>query len=102
VDPKEDGALLAERPGASFQEIDELGPLLTEARERGSVTFEELAQCLEEVDVTKEQLRDLRLHLLEQNIDLLAQDGKPAVWQDAAAENGSRKDPDGAEPAKKI
>jgi RNA polymerase primary sigma factor len=102
VDPKEDATLLAERPGTSFQEIEELRPLLTEARERGSVTFEELAQCLEEVDVTKEQLRDLRAHLLEHSIDLLTLEGKPAVWQDAAAENGSRKDPDGAEPSKKI
>jgi RNA polymerase primary sigma factor len=102
VDPKEDGTLLAERPDGSFAEIDELRPVLAEARERGYVTFEELAGCLEEVEVTKEQLRDLRLYLVEQGIDLLAPDGKPAVWQDAVAENGSRKDPDGQEPVKKI
>jgi RNA polymerase primary sigma factor len=77
VDPKEDGALL-ERAEASFAEIEELRPMLAEARERGYVTFEELAGSLEEVDVTKEQLRDLRAHLVEQGIELLAQDGTPA------------------------
>jgi len=77
VDPKEAGALL-ERAEASFAEIEELRPLLAEARERGYVTFEELAASLEEVDVTKEQLRDLRAHLVERGIDLLAQDGTTA------------------------
>jgi RNA polymerase primary sigma factor len=77
VDAKEEGALL-ERAEASFSEIDELRPLLAEARERGYVTFEELTGSLEEVDVTKEQLRDLRAHLVEQGIDLLAQDGTTA------------------------
>ena len=77
MDPKEAGALL-ERAEASFAEIEELRPLLAEARERGYVTFEELAASLEEVDVTKEQLRDLRAHLVEQGIDLLAQDGTTA------------------------
>src|SRR3954471_9133705 len=70
VDPKEEGALL-ERSEASVAEIEELRPLLAEARERGYVTFEALASSLEEVDVTKEQLRDLRTYLLEQGIDLL-------------------------------
>jgi RNA polymerase primary sigma factor len=77
VDPKQEGALL-ERAEASFADIEELRPLLAEARERGYVTFEELAGSLEEVDVTKEQLRDLRAHLVEQGIDLLAQDGTTA------------------------
>jgi RNA polymerase primary sigma factor len=77
VDAKEEGALL-ERAEASFAEIEELRPLLAEARDRGYVTFEELASSLEEVDVTKEQLRDLRAHLVEQGIDLLAQDGTTA------------------------
>ena len=77
MDPKEAGALL-ERAEASFAEIEELRPLLAEARERGYVTFEELAASLEEVDVTKEQLRDLRAHLVERGIDLLAQDGTTA------------------------
>jgi RNA polymerase primary sigma factor len=78
VDPKEDAALL-ERTEAAIADIEELKPLLAEARERGYVTFEELAGSLEEVDVTKEQLRDLRAYLIEQGIELLAQDGTPAA-----------------------
>jgi RNA polymerase primary sigma factor len=77
VNPKDDAALL-ERTEAGFSDIEELRPLLAEARERGYVTFDELARSLEEVDVTKEQLRDLRAYLVEQGIDLLAEDGKPA------------------------
>jgi RNA polymerase primary sigma factor len=77
MNPKDEGALL-ERTDGSFSDIEELRPLLAEARERGYVTFDELAGSLEEVEVTKEQLRDLRAYLVEQGIDLLAEDGKPA------------------------
>jgi RNA polymerase primary sigma factor len=92
VDPKEEGALL-ERTEASIPEIEELRPILAEARERGFVTFEDLAASLEEVDVTKEQLRDLRTYLVEQGIDLLAQDGKPAELRgEGASEDGDTKE----------
>jgi RNA polymerase primary sigma factor len=77
MDSKQDGVLL-ERAEGSVAEIEELRPLLAESRERGYVTFDELASSLEEVDVTKEQLRDLRAYLLEQGIELLAQDGTAA------------------------
>jgi RNA polymerase primary sigma factor len=77
VDSKQDGVLL-ERAEGSVAEIEELRPLLAESRERGYVSFDELASSLEEVDVTKEQLRDLRAYLLEQGIELLAQDGTAA------------------------
>jgi RNA polymerase primary sigma factor len=101
VDPKEDGALL-ERGEASIAEIEELRPLLAEARERGYVTFEALAASLEEVDVTKEQLRDLRAYLVEQGIDLLAQDGTPAQLRgEGASEDGDAKESIGS-PGKKI
>ena len=101
MDPKEDGALL-ERGETSVAEIEELRPLLAEARERGFVTFEELAGSLEEVDVTKEQLRDLRAYLVEQGIDLLGQDGTPAQLRgDGASEDGDAKESLGS-PGKKI
>ena len=101
MDPKEDGALL-ERGEAPIAEIEELRHLLAEARERGFVTFEELAGSLEEVDVTKEQLRDLRAYLVEQGIDLLAQDGTPAQLRgEGASEDGDAKESLGS-PSKKI
>jgi RNA polymerase primary sigma factor len=78
VDPKEEGALLVDRPGeGSLAEADELRPTLELGRERGYVTFDELARSLEDVDVTKEQLRDLRAYLADQAIDLLSPDGTP-------------------------
>ena len=36
-------------------ELDELRTLIAEGQERGFLTFEQIAQCLEEIEVTKEQ-----------------------------------------------
>ena len=101
MNPKEEGALL-ERAEASFSDIDELRPLLAEARERGYVTFEELASALEEVDVTKEQLRDLRAYLVEQGIDLLAEDGKPAKLSGEGTPDDGESAKDAASGNKKL
>jgi len=100
VDPEEQGALLVDRPGeGSLADGDELRPLLEAGRERGFVTFDELVGSLEELEVTKEQLRDLRSYLAEQGIDLLSADGKPMVAGAADAEAG----PDAAgAPPKKV
>ncbi|MDQ3933398.1 MAG: RNA polymerase sigma factor RpoD [Actinomycetota bacterium] len=88
---KDDGTLLAERQEGAFGEIDELRPLLTEAREKGLLAVEDLAACLEEVEVTKEQLRELRAHLSEQGIDIVSRDGSRTEWVPAEP------DPDKAE-----
>jgi RNA polymerase primary sigma factor len=96
---KHDGvALLAEAPEAPFLEIEELRALAAEGRERGFLTFEEIAACLEEVEVTKEQVRDLHAHLVENGVDVVAQDGKPTV---AAPPDGQPQSSDGAPPAQK-
>ncbi len=91
VQTKDDGTLLAERQEGAFGEIDELRPLLTEAREKGLLAVEDLAACLEEVEVTKEQLRELRAHLSEQGIDIVSRDGSRTEWVPAEP------DPDKAE-----
>ncbi|MEA2350752.1 MAG: polymerase primary sigma factor [Thermoleophilaceae bacterium] len=102
MDHKEEGALL-ERTDASFFEVEELRPLLAEARERGYVTIEDLATSIEEVDVTKEQLRDLRAYLVEQGIDLLARDGTPAKLRgDGTPEEADPKEAAAAATGKKI
>jgi RNA polymerase primary sigma factor len=62
-------ALLASEP--SIIEIEELRPLIAEGQERGFLTVEQITTCLEEVDVTKEQLADLHQYLVEQGIDIL-------------------------------
>ncbi len=71
--------LLAEQPQAPCLDVEELRGLVEDGRERGFVTFDEIARCLEEAEVTKEQVRDLHSHLVENGIDVVAQDGYPAV-----------------------
>jgi RNA polymerase primary sigma factor len=100
---KDQGALLAEQPEpnfpahdreAPFAELDELRALVTEGRERGYLTYEEIAACLEEVDVTKEQVHSLHAHLVENGIDVVSADGKPAVSELGKVEaTAAQKDP---------
>jgi RNA polymerase primary sigma factor len=59
-------------------DVEELRGLAVEGRERGFLTFEEIAACLEEVEVTKEQISDFRAHLVEAGVDIVStSDGRP-------------------------
>jgi RNA polymerase primary sigma factor len=95
---KADVALLDEQAELPLTEIDELQALLTEGRERGYLTFEEVTSCLEEVEVTKEQVRDLRAYFVEHGIDIVAGDGRAAESDlgkvEAAAVAAAAKDPE--------
>ena len=71
--------LLEEPAEARFMEVEELRGLAADGRERGYLTFEEIAGCLEEVEVTKEQISDFRAHLVEAGVEIVAQDGRPAT-----------------------
>src|SRR4051812_8538899 len=75
---------------APIWEMDDLRQLIAEGQERGSLTFEQIAAALEEVEVTKEQVQELHQHLDEQGIDVVGADGKPATSEvhkvEAAAE----------------
>jgi RNA polymerase primary sigma factor len=84
--------LLTEEPGGPLLEIEELRGLMAEGRERGYLTFEEIATCLAEVDITKEQVRDLHVQLVDSGIEIVSSDGKATP----AAEPPSG---DGAAPA---
>ncbi len=86
-------ALLAS--DVSITEIDELRPLILEGQERGFLTFEQITSCLEEVEVTKEQVTELHAYLEEQGIDVVnAEDGRPAVAE------GGRFEPAAGRPGK--
>ncbi len=87
---KEEAVLESAEPDAPFADIEELGALVSEGRERGYLTFEEIAACLEEVEVTKEQVQELHAHLEEHGVEVLSQDGKPM----AALESSSSADKD--------
>ena len=71
---------------SSLQDSDELRTLIGQGRERGYLTFEEIAATLEEVEVTKEQVRDLHGYLIEHGIDVIAEDGLTAYKE--AKESG--------------
>src|SRR6218665_2011620 len=94
-----DGAavLLEERSDAPFLEIDELRNLVADGRERGYLTYEEIASCLEEVEVTKEQVRGLHAHLLETGVEVVSKDDRAAI----AAHDEATAAPRGGEPAAK-
>jgi RNA polymerase primary sigma factor len=61
-----------------FVENDELRGLIASGTERGYLTFEEIAKTLEEVEVTKEQVGELHAHLVEQGVDVIAENGVTA------------------------
>jgi RNA polymerase primary sigma factor len=86
---------LAEMP---FSEVDELRTVITEGRERGYVTPEEIAATLEEVDASREQVTELHQYLVENGIDIVSEDG-----EGRAAEGESRsRDADPIAVPKKI
>ncbi len=78
---------------APIAELDELRPLIAEGHERGFLTFEQIAACLEEADVTKEQVQELHAYLDEQGIDVVEADGRPAKSEGGSVEATAGKRP---------
>ena len=76
-------------------ELEELRPLIADAQERGFLTFAEIEACLEEVDVTKEQVQELRAYLDEQGIVVVGADGRPAKSEGGSVEANARRSDDG-------
>jgi hypothetical protein len=67
-------------------ELDELRPLINEGVERGVLTFDQIAACLEEVEVTKEQVQELHAYLDEHGVEVVESDGRPARSEGGAVE----------------
>jgi RNA polymerase primary sigma factor len=65
-------------------EIEELRGLIALGRERGYLTFEQIASTLEEVEITKEQVSGLHAHLVEHGVDVIAEDGVSAYKEQRA------------------
>ena len=88
---KTDGVvLLSEQPEAPFLEVEELRTLVADGKERGFLTFEEIAGCLEEIDVTKEQVHELHTHLLDSGIEIVSADGRPAEFPEPSVPDGQQ------------
>jgi RNA polymerase primary sigma factor len=75
--------VLAQMP---FAEVDELRTLVGDARERGYVTPDEIAASLEDVDPSREQVTELYQYLLENGVDIVAEDGRGAAGAAEAAD----------------
>jgi len=69
------GAVAEALPGAL--DGDEIRGLIAAGQERGFLRVEEVAACLSEVEVTREQALELHAHLTEQGIELQGGDGEP-------------------------
>jgi len=70
-----------------FAEPEELRGLIALGRERGYLTFEQIANTLEEVEVTKEQISALHAHLIEQGVEVLAEEGVDAYKEQREGES---------------
>jgi len=78
--------------GQPFAEPEELRGLITLGRERGYLTFEQIAGTLEEVEVTKEQISGLHGHLVEIGVEVIAEEGVDAYKEARElATNGASK-----------
>jgi RNA polymerase primary sigma factor len=70
-------------------ELEELRPLIAEGQEQGFLTFEEIAACLDEIDVTKEQIQELHSFLDDAGIDVVESDGRPARSEAGSVEQAT-------------
>jgi RNA polymerase primary sigma factor len=81
--------------GPAFAEPEELRGLIALGRERGYLTFEQIAASLEEAEVTKEQISGLHAHLVEQGVEVIAEEGVEAFKEQRAEQsNGAGKKDD--------
>ncbi len=91
IEPLETGTDVIERDGSEDSpvlEIEELRGLVALGRERGYLTFEQIATTLEEVEITKEQVSGLHAHLVEHGVDVIAEDGVSAYKEQRSGEGG--------------
>ncbi len=70
----------------SFADSEELRGLIALGRERGYLTFEQIAATLEEVEVTKEQVTKLHAQLVDHGVDVIATDGVSAYNEQRGGE----------------
>jgi RNA polymerase primary sigma factor len=93
IEPLETATDVVDRePGETpILEIEELRGLVALGRERGYLTFEQIAATLEEVEITKEQVSGLHAHLVEHGVDVIAEDGVSAYKEQRGAESSGPK-----------
>jgi RNA polymerase primary sigma factor len=55
----------------SLPEVEELQKLVAEGQEKGFLTYDEIVNALEDVELTKEQVEDFYTYLIEHSIELM-------------------------------
>jgi RNA polymerase primary sigma factor len=85
--------LLTATDEAPLLEIEEVRSLVSEGKERGFLTFDEISTTFEEVELTKEQIAEFHAHLQESGVEIVAGEDRPAGLIEIAG--------DGAQPAPK-
>ncbi len=84
-----DEAIVLLSDDAPIVELEELRQLIATGQERGFLTFAEIESCLEEVEVTKEQLHELHAFLDDAGIDVVEADGKIAKSENGTLERAT-------------
>jgi RNA polymerase primary sigma factor len=79
---------------APIVELDGLQALIAEGQERGFLTFLQIETCLEEVDVTKEQVQELHAYLDEAGIEVVESEGRLAKSESGAIERAAEESSD--------
>jgi RNA polymerase primary sigma factor len=74
---------------APVGELEGLRALIAEGHERGFLTFGEIESCLEESEVTKEQVQELHAYLDEAGIDVVESEGHLAKSESGAIERAT-------------
>jgi RNA polymerase primary sigma factor len=84
-----------DRGEGALPDSEDLQSLIAQGQERGYMTFEEISATLEEVEVTKEQVRDLHAYLIEHGVDVIAENGVSAYKESKGdSQNGQEKKPE--------
>jgi RNA polymerase primary sigma factor len=91
TEEKQGVALLVEVSDVPLLEVEEVRGLISEGKERGYLTFEEITSTLEEVELGKEQIIELHAHLQENGVEIVASEDRPPGLIEIAG--------DGAQPA---
>ncbi len=99
-----DKAIVLLADEAPMAELDAFRGLIAEGQERGFLTFGQIASCLEEEEVTKEQVQELHAYLDEHGIEVVEADGRLARSEGSSVEAtaAAAGEPNPDQPRKKV
>jgi RNA polymerase primary sigma factor len=69
----------------ALPDVEEMRALVTDGREKGFLTYDEIVGALQDAEVSKDQIEDFYSHLLEVGVEVLDADGE-AITKGAATQ----------------